>query len=185
MWRIDKLLERFDKTLLDIFNKDIRNPVFDSLFPLITRLGEIIVLIPLCLWLFLFEKKRGRRAAALLVFTYFAAHVVILALKRIAHRPRPFLVYTDLNVVGAVPPFSSFPSGHVALTAALAVVLGAKYENLQCLLWIVVGLVAVSRMYMGLHYPIDVVGGAIVGLAVGYLVIYGEKQFDRKFSRRR
>lgn len=183
MWRIDKLLERFDKTLLDIFNQDIKNPAFDFLFPLITRLGEAIVFIPLCLWLLFCEKKKGKRAAVLLVFTYFAAHAVILALKRVTHRPRPFLVYPDLHILGPVPPFSSFPSGHVALTTALAIVLGAKYENLQWLMWILVALVAVSRMYMGLHYPIDVAGGAGVGLVVGYSVIYAEKQFDRKFSK--
>ncbi|MFZ5800643.1 MAG: phosphatase PAP2 family protein [Candidatus Omnitrophota bacterium] len=175
-----RLIESFDKTLLDIFNKDLKHPVFDFLFPLITRLGEVVVFIPLCLGLFFLKKKRGRRAAALLIITYIVSHIVFLGLKRLAHRPRPFLVYPDLNVIGTVPPFSSFPSGHVAMTTALAVVLGSKYEDLQWLMWIIVALVAVSRMYMGLHYPIDVVGGAAVGLGVGYLVLYGERKFSKK-----
>lgn len=171
-------LQAFDKALLDVFNKDIKNPIFDFLFPLITRLGEVVVVLPLCLLVFILDKKKGKRATTLLVVAYLLSRLVALILKVITNRPRPYLAYPDLQVLGDAT-LSSFPSGHAILVTALAFVLGNKYEDWQWWLWIVVVLVGISRMYMGLHYPTDVAAGIIIGLAIGYFTTSLERAYEK------
>jgi len=172
------LLQVFDKTVLDIFNKDIKNTVFDVLFPLITRFGEIVVVFPLCLLIYFLDKKNGKRITTLLVIAYLLSRISSLILKYLTHRPRPFMTYPDINVIGRAT-FSSFPSGHATLVAALAVVLGRKYKDWQWLFWLIVALVSISRMYMGLHYPTDTVVGIIIGLVIGYTTNTLETLYDR------
>lgn len=171
---MNHLLQDFDKALLYLFNKDIKNPVFDFLFPLITRLGEIVVVLPLCILIFILDKKNGKRTAGLLAAAYLLSRAAALILKVMTQRPRPFLVYPDLHVLGTAT-FSSFPSAHAILVTALAFVLAKKHPDWQWWLWIAVGLVGVSRMYMGLHYPTDVAAGIIIGLAIGYFTVFLEK----------
>lgn len=66
--------------------------------------------------------------------------------------------------------YNSFPSGHTTISFALAFVLSKKFPSFKMLFYTVAALVAASRVYLGSHYPSDVYGGALVGLAVGYLV---------------
>ena len=175
---MNNLLRSLDKSILDFFNKNISNPFSDFLFPLITRAGEIVVVLPLCLLIFILDKKNGKRTAGLVAVTYLLSRAAALILKIITQRPRPFLVYPDLRVLGTAT-FSSFPSGHAILVTALALVLGSKYEKWQWLLWIAVVWVAISRMYMGLHYPTDVAAGILMGLAIGYAVNSLEKVYEK------
>lgn len=177
------LLRLFDKTLLDVFNKDMKLPLFNFLFPLITRMAEVFGILPLCVGLFIFEKKKGKRTVCLLVLAYLLSRATAITLKYLTHRPRPYLVYLDLNLLGGTVPFSSFPSAHAVLVSAFAFVLGSKYEDWQWLFLIAVILVSISRMYMGLHYPSDVIAGIIIGLAIGYFTLWLEKTYNR--SRRR
>lgn len=174
---MNNLLEIFDKRVLDIFNQDIKNPVFDFLLPLITRSAEIAAFFPLCLLILIFDKKKGKRVTVLLVIAYLLSRLATLFLKYLTHRPRPFLIYPDLNVLGRAI-LSAFPSGHVTLVSAIAIVLGKKYEDWQWLMWIWIALVSVSRMYMGLHYPTDVIAGMVVGLAIGYTTNFLEGIYE-------
>jgi len=177
-----KPIQAFDKTLLDVFNKGMRNPLLDIFFPLITKLGEVVVIFPVFLLLFLFGKKNGKRTSTLMVLAYLLSRLLTLCLKYLTHRPRPFAVYPDLRILEPSP-FSSFPSGHATLVTALAVVIGTKYEDWQWLMWVLVGVVAMSRMYMGLHYPTDVASGIILGLGIGFATNAIEKIYDRKKRR--
>ncbi|MDP3143243.1 MAG: phosphatase PAP2 family protein [Candidatus Omnitrophota bacterium] len=163
--------------MLDVFNHDIKNPVFDFLFPLITRSAEIVVFFPLCLLILIWDKKKGKRITMLLVIAYLLSRLSTLFLKHLTHRPRPFLIYPDLNVLGKAI-FSAFPSGHVTLACAIAIVLGKKYRDWQWLMWIWIALVSVSRMYMGLHYPTDVMAGIVVGLTIGYITNFLERIYE-------
>ena len=95
-------------------------------------------------------------------------------IKPLVGRPRPFVADPAIHVVGAyLPPTFSFPSGHAALSFSAAVVLAHALRRGRAAWYLLAALIAFSRVYIGVHYPIDVVVGTLVGLAVGYVVTGG------------
>jgi undecaprenyl-diphosphatase len=90
--------------------------------------------------------------------------------KPLVDRPRPYTDTPTLAVVGTHPATASFPSGHVAACAAAALLVGSTWPRARAGIWTVVALVAASRLYLGVHYPTDVLGGALLGCAVGWFV---------------
>ena len=94
-------------------------------------------------------------------------------LKPALARSRPFEVIRDSRVVGVRPATYSFPSGHAASAVAGAFVTTLMLPRGRVLLWALAALIAASRVYVGVHYPLDVAVGALVGGAVGALVTGG------------
>jgi undecaprenyl-diphosphatase len=94
-------------------------------------------------------------------------------LKPIVHRARPFDVDTKLETVGSRPSSGSFPSGHAACSVAAALVLASTWRRARAAIWAAAILVVVSRVYIGVHYPTDVLGGALVGWVAGWFALGG------------
>jgi undecaprenyl-diphosphatase len=99
-----------------------------------------------------------------------AADLAAGALKQLFGRPRPPLRFPLPEPLVSVPGSPAFPSGHAATSFACAVVLGAAAPRLRLALLVLAALVAWSRVYVGVHYPLDVLAGAILGVAVGLCV---------------
>jgi undecaprenyl-diphosphatase len=91
-------------------------------------------------------------------------------LKPLVGRERPFVSTPQIEVVDGRPDDASFPSGHSANAFAGAYVLARLTPAAQTAWWAMAVLIAYSRVYLGVHYPFDVVGGAVVGLLLGALV---------------
>jgi undecaprenyl-diphosphatase len=94
-------------------------------------------------------------------------------LKPVFARPRPFDVMAELKVIDAKPPTSSFPSGHAAMAVAGAMAAARLIPASAWVLWPLAIVVAISRVYIGVHWPTDVVAGAIVGLVCAWFVLGG------------
>jgi undecaprenyl-diphosphatase len=91
-------------------------------------------------------------------------------------RRRPPLVYPEPKPLVHVPHSGSFPSGHAATAFACATVLAWWDRRLAVPAFVVAAVIAWSRVYVGVHWPLDVLGGAVLGLGIGYaLVLLGRR----------
>ena len=163
------------------------SPFWDAFFVVITRMGNNAILF-LALGLLLFLNKRTRKIG-MCVLAAIGLVVLInnIALKSIFGRPRPFLLEYEWWVDGfAFPgliPFPSglaFPSGHSAgaFAAAGAWLLGAcRWHDSRALRitaacsFVLAGLMAFSRMYLGVHYLSDIIVGSAVGIGCAFLAV--------------
>ena len=95
-------------------------------------------------------------------------------LKPIIARPRPAVAAKAADRHLPLRPSSySFPSGHTAVSVASAIALSRLWPAARVAWWTIAALTAYSRLYLGHHYPLDLVGGAIVGILIAYWVLGG------------
>lgn len=92
--------------------------------------------------------------------------ILYLCLKHATGRPRPHVACPDIRQCARALDRFSFPSGHVLHAVAFAMVMTHHFPPLAGILWPFVLLVAVSRVSLGLHYPSDVLAGALIGAMV-------------------
>lgn len=106
-------------------------------------------------------------------------------LKPALGRLRPYDTTADVRVIDRRSDTKSFPSGHAANAFAGAYALARLWPAATVPLWALAILVAFSRIYVGVHYPLDVVSGALVGLACGIFVVGGSRWYSGGPAARR
>jgi undecaprenyl-diphosphatase len=94
------------------------------------------------------------------------ADLVAFALKRAIDVDRPPVLYASPKALVRVPQDASFPSGHSATSFAAATVIAAFAPRLAIPAFVLAGAIAFSRVYNGVHWPIDVIAGAALGVLV-------------------
>jgi undecaprenyl-diphosphatase len=115
--------------------------------------------------------RRAPTLALVVVAAVLLADATANLLKPVFGRDRPPLRYPSPEPLVPVPGTAAFPSGHAATSFAGAVVLAAVEPRLRWPLLVLAALVAWSRVYVGVHYPLDVVAGAALGAAIGLLAV--------------
>jgi undecaprenyl-diphosphatase len=98
--------------------------------------------------------------------------LVVAFLKESIDRSRPAHADPGLDAAVATPGSPSFPSGHTATAFAGAAVVGAFYPRLRWPLFALATLVGLSRIYLGVHFALDVVAGAILGVSIGLGIVW-------------
>ncbi len=80
-------------------------------------------------------------------------------------------------IVGELKTDYSFPSGHATIAYAMAVVLSSYEPRLKWIFYALAFAIAVSRVYIGVHYPIDIIAGGVLGWGIGVCMRWGRKKF--------
>jgi undecaprenyl-diphosphatase len=124
--------------------------------------------------------KRGVVATtALTAACVWVSDLTALAVKLIVGRPRPFAQVPEADPLLGGTLGSSFPSGHAATALAGAVILAVLVRRAIPALFALAALISFSRVYIGVHYPLDVLGGAAIGAAVGLAFAYALRVLPR------
>lgn len=168
-------LQAADAALFIRINNLTHTPLLDRLMSALSFTmtgGHAWLLVPLAemLW----HPRRGRRSFGRLALPLWLATVTVEhGLKRLFRRRRPFASLVRAIVVGRKPGSFSFPSGHSAAAFAGAVLLSRQYPRARRGFYLLAGLVAFSRVYLGAHYPGDVLTGSVSGalLAKAYRLL--------------
>ena len=173
-----EFLSHLDQELFFLINQKLANPVFDVIMPFITTEENFIIpLILLFLGLLVFGGRRGRIVAMLLLFTVLLSDQLSSSvLKPLFGRIRPCNALEGVRLLDRCSHSYSFPSSHATNSFAAATVFSAIYRKYRRYLFAIAALVAYSRPYVGVHYPSDVIFGAVLGILCGYfvLLLYGK-----------
>lgn len=100
----------------------------------------------------------------------FIAWALAEILKQVFHTPRPYDLNHLATFTATLPTDPGFPSGHAAMAFGLAVTIWLHDRKIGVLFIVMAALVAWGRVLANVHYPIDVVGGALIGITVAYIV---------------
>jgi undecaprenyl-diphosphatase len=127
------------------------------------------------LGLYAFTRPRDRAPAWRLMLTLLLCYgVVDGVVKPLVGRSRPSVnVLAPERELPPTPVSKSFPSGHAASTFGAAVTVSRMWPRTRFAWWTLAGLIGYSRIYLGHHYPLDVLGGALIGIALALWVLGG------------
>lgn len=167
-----EFLYSIDLAIFYFINHTISNRLFDNFFTFLTEVRHWYIAYLILIGIMVFKGgKKGRIAAlGVIILITLSDQLSSFFIKNLIARIRPCNVLTDARVLTGCSDSYSFPSSHAVNNFAVAVYFYLIYPNLKWVLFITASLIAISRVYVGRHYPSDIVGGAIIGSAIGYLL---------------
>ncbi|MDO4459839.1 MAG: phosphatase PAP2 family protein [Clostridia bacterium] len=170
----------FDFTILDNLQR-LRSPVMDNIMCFITHLADKgILFIALAVVLYYMPKTRktGKYMAVALLISVLLCNLV---LKNAVARLRPFEINSAVDVLISKPHDYSFPSGHTSASFAAAMALYLSGRK-KCAIpaFALASLIGFSRMYLYVHFPTDVLGGAVTGILSAVLADFAIRKLDCK-----
>ena len=164
-----EFLQSFDVSIFRFINSTLSNPVFDVLMPFVTDLNKQRIVLALVaaivLWMLIRGDKRTRLAAIVLICTItFSDQLSSSIVKFMFERVRPCRELLDVRLLVSCGSGFSFPSSHAVNNFAGALILVFFFPRAKWWFFGIAAIVAFSRVYVGVHYPSDIIGGAVIGL---------------------
>ncbi|MGQ9469084.1 MAG: phosphatase PAP2 family protein [Nitrososphaerales archaeon] len=170
------LLYPYDKDLLYMINGASGSKALDTIMLTLTDFGGGFFWLLFTIVLWVYGEAKERRFAIFLAIAVIISGILGLALKAILYRPRPYELLTGINLLGLEEYGSSFPSGHSFRAFAGSTLMFRSYGRIASPLLALSLAVALSRIYLGVHYPTDVIAGALLGLTVANLIFISTKR---------
>ncbi|NPV11753.1 MAG: phosphatase PAP2 family protein [Ignavibacteria bacterium] len=171
-----EFLYSIDVAVFRFINSTLANPLTDKLMPFITDVRNWYLLYIFLWFLILFKGGRYRvgLAIGMILLVVVSDQLSSVLLKSLFARPRPCKVLENVHLLVGCTDSYSFPSSHAVNNFAAAMFFTYFYRHLKWILFSVASVMALSRIFVGVHYPSDVLGGALIGMGIGYLmaVIY-------------
>ncbi|SMP46561.1 undecaprenyl-diphosphatase [Sphaerochaeta associata] len=167
-----------------LFFLNIANPILDFLANIASAVGEQTFVIAVILYIFYnYDKKKGFGLFTSVLFAVLGMGI----LKAVVRAPRPFQVLESIDGKRLETATGySFPSGHTTTGAAFytALALTFKKRPVSILCAVMMALVGLSRLYLGVHWPIDVFAGLLLGVTISFTVSrYLNALYDDKNKR--
>ncbi len=175
------ILQWLDESVLFFIQTQLRSPLLDRLMLFATSLGNSGLLWIILAFLLLFYKRTQECARTMLCSITFAMLLGDHILKPLIGRVRPCNQFPEISLLIPRITSPSFPSGHTMVGFAAAAVIYHYHHGLGLLAYVVAAIIGLSRIYLFVHYPSDVLGGLILGVAVSaFLIFVLERSRDEK-----
>ena len=162
--------------ILDFIREYMTSPIMDKIMVGITSLGNsgaiwiVLAILMLC-------SKKYRKTGIVLAIGLIGSLVIgNIILKPLFHRLRPFQIKEGIELLISAPHDYSFPSGHTLASVISATILLIREKRIGIYALVLAILIAFSRLYLYVHFPTDILGGAVIGAIIGFFSVkIGEK----------
>jgi len=177
-------LYSIDVQIFYFINKTIANPVTDSLMPFITELNHWKIFFAIMfLYLMIGAGKKGRIVGiGLILLVVTSDQLSSNLIKHAVERIRPCNALPDVRLLVGCTQSFSFPSSHGVNHFAGAVFLSHFYPRLSLTFYISAFIISISRVFVGVHYPSDVLAGITIGVLVGMFFVFLWDSLNKKFK---
>lgn len=175
-------MQTAELAVLDWIQTHLRCGFLDAVLPVISWTcdhGEIWILLAAVLLLWKKHRWTGVSVSFALILDLICCNMI---LKPLVGRIRPFAVNTAVELLTAPPADASFPSGHTAASFAAVFALRASGSPLWKPAAVLASVIAFSRLYLYVHWPTDILGGIVVGAAVGVAGAWIAKRLRKKLG---
>ncbi len=167
------VLYNLDVLILFFINKTLANSLFDLIMP-------ITHILPYIFWVlltaFFFFNKKYRTLVLLMLIAIAVDFISVTVVKDLVDRERPYQVL-DVRQLVSEEDNKSFPSNHVQLSFLLSAIIFRFHRKFGLILFLVSLFIAFGRIYLGVHYPSDVFGGAVIGILLAFAILKMKHKF--------
>lgn len=163
-------IQRGDIAIFYMINHRVKCRLWDMTMPIITHLGSAAFTISLATAALILGKNGEQNFGWNIGLSLAFSHLLIHIIKKIVNRPRPNITLSKVNTFSISLYDYSFPSGHTTAAFSVAASLAITFPQLGLFSLIAAGLVGISRIYLGVHYPTDVLIGGLIGTVSAFLI---------------
>ncbi|MEW8973111.1 MAG: phosphatase PAP2 family protein [Tissierellaceae bacterium] len=165
-----RFFKEFDDFFIYLINDRMKNRFLDRFMYRITDLGGAIASTIFALSLLILGNRDVRLIGLEALAVLGISQIIVQSIKLGLSRERPYKIIQHLNTFGIDLKDYSFPSGHTTASFSIAATLALNIPNIWIIIYLLALLIGISRIYLGVHYPTDVLAGIVLGIGTSIVV---------------